>query len=118
MSFCYSSEVDDAELCKVDELRERLIFKILMGIDNELTLLFNILTRFNNVNQVNKIFISTFISYLFVIHITLINSSSLIDYKELKVVHYHLYKKINFPRNCYIISHIKICRDNYVKVKN
>ncbi|XP_033307981.1 uncharacterized protein LOC117209743 isoform X1 [Bombus bifarius] len=46
-----SSEVDDAELCKVDELRERLIFKILMGIDNELTLLFNILTRFNNVNQ-------------------------------------------------------------------
>ncbi|XP_033307982.1 uncharacterized protein LOC117209743 isoform X2 [Bombus bifarius] len=45
------SEVDDAELCKVDELRERLIFKILMGIDNELTLLFNILTRFNNVNQ-------------------------------------------------------------------
>nr|XP_033193831.1 uncharacterized protein LOC117158728 isoform X1 [Bombus vancouverensis nearcticus] len=46
-----SSEVDDAELCKVNELRERLIFKILMGIDNELTLLFNILTRFNNVNQ-------------------------------------------------------------------
>ncbi|XP_033352619.1 uncharacterized protein LOC117235059 isoform X1 [Bombus vosnesenskii] len=46
-----SSEVDDAELCKVDELRERLIFKILMGIDNELTLLFNILTRFNNINQ-------------------------------------------------------------------
>ncbi|XP_050479105.1 uncharacterized protein LOC126868012 isoform X2 [Bombus huntii] len=45
------SEVDDAELCKVDELRERLIFKILMGIDNELTLLFNILTRFNNINQ-------------------------------------------------------------------
>nr|XP_033193833.1 uncharacterized protein LOC117158728 isoform X2 [Bombus vancouverensis nearcticus] len=45
------SEVDDAELCKVNELRERLIFKILMGIDNELTLLFNILTRFNNVNQ-------------------------------------------------------------------
>ncbi|XP_033193831.2 uncharacterized protein LOC117158728 isoform X1 [Bombus vancouverensis nearcticus] len=46
-----SSEVDDTELCKVNELRERLIFKILMGIDNELTLLFNILTRFNNVNQ-------------------------------------------------------------------
>ena len=46
-----SSEVDDAELCKVNELRERLIFKILMGIDDELTLLFNILMRFNNINQ-------------------------------------------------------------------
>ncbi|XP_043585372.1 uncharacterized protein LOC122569002 isoform X2 [Bombus pyrosoma] len=45
------SEVDDAELCKIDELRERLIYKILMGIDNELTLLFNILMRFNNINQ-------------------------------------------------------------------
>ncbi|XP_003492989.1 uncharacterized protein LOC100743717 isoform X1 [Bombus impatiens] len=51
LRFVISSEVDDAELCKVDELRERLIFKILMGIDNELTLLFNILTRFNNINQ-------------------------------------------------------------------
>lgn len=46
-----SNEVDDAELCKIDELRERLIFKILMGIDSELELLLNILTQFNNINQ-------------------------------------------------------------------
>ncbi|KOX77451.1 hypothetical protein WN51_09775 [Melipona quadrifasciata] len=46
-----SNEIDNAELCKIDELRERLIFKILMGIDNELRLLFDILMRFNNINQ-------------------------------------------------------------------
>lgn len=63
MSFCYSNEVDDAELCKIDELRERLIFKILMGIDSELELLLNILTQFNNINQVNRIIILIFHSY-------------------------------------------------------
>ncbi|CAD1468239.1 unnamed protein product, partial [Heterotrigona itama] len=46
-----SNEIDNAELCKMDELRERLIFKILMGIDSELRLLFDILMRFNNINQ-------------------------------------------------------------------
>ncbi|KOC64512.1 hypothetical protein WH47_01096 [Habropoda laboriosa] len=46
-----SEEVNDAELCKIDELRERLIFKILMGIDDELGLLLDILMRFNNTNQ-------------------------------------------------------------------
>ncbi|XP_003702011.1 uncharacterized protein LOC100878666 [Megachile rotundata] len=46
-----SKEVDDAELCEMDEVRERLIFKILMGINNELELIMDILTRFNNVNQ-------------------------------------------------------------------
>ncbi|CAK9833254.1 hypothetical protein ANTRET_LOCUS9969 [Anthophora retusa] len=46
-----SEEVNDAELCKIDELHERLIFKILMGIDDELGLLSGILTRFNNANQ-------------------------------------------------------------------
>ncbi|KAF3427845.1 hypothetical protein E2986_01267 [Frieseomelitta varia] len=51
VSFCCSNEIDNAELCKIDELRERLIFKILMGIDNELRLLFDILMRFNNINQ-------------------------------------------------------------------
>ncbi|CAK9803945.1 hypothetical protein ANTPLA_LOCUS3880 [Anthophora plagiata] len=46
-----SEEVNDAELCKIDELYERLIFKILMGVDDELGLLSGILTRFNNANQ-------------------------------------------------------------------
>ncbi|CAL7935194.1 unnamed protein product [Xylocopa violacea] len=46
-----SKEVNDAELCKIDELYERLIFKILMGIDNELALLLDILARFNSINQ-------------------------------------------------------------------
>ena len=46
-----SKEVNDAELCKMDEVHERLIFKILMGINNELVLIFDILTRFNNINQ-------------------------------------------------------------------
>lgn len=46
-----SKEVDDAELCKMEEVRERLIFKILMGINNELELIMDILTRFNNINQ-------------------------------------------------------------------
>lgn len=61
MSFCYSKEVNDAELCKMDEVHERLIFKILMGIDNELVLIFDILTRFNNINQVHKMFLLTFL---------------------------------------------------------
>ncbi|XP_017887557.1 uncharacterized protein LOC108629420 [Ceratina calcarata] len=46
-----SEGVTDAELCKIDEVYERLIFKILMGIDSELGLLLNILTLFNNINQ-------------------------------------------------------------------
>ncbi|XP_076749999.1 uncharacterized protein LOC143422907 [Xylocopa sonorina] len=46
-----SKEANDAELCKMDELYERLIFKILLGIDNELALLLDILARFNGINQ-------------------------------------------------------------------
>ncbi|KZC12142.1 PREDICTED: uncharacterized protein LOC107190259 [Dufourea novaeangliae] len=46
-----SKEVNNAELCKIDGVYERLIYKILMGIDNELTLLLDVLKRFNNANQ-------------------------------------------------------------------
>lgn len=46
-----SQEVTDAELCKIDQVYERLIFKILMGIDSELASILKILTVFNNVNQ-------------------------------------------------------------------
>lgn len=41
----------DAELCKVEDLRDRLIFKIRMGIEREMTLLLDICARFNNANQ-------------------------------------------------------------------
>ncbi|XP_076243418.1 uncharacterized protein LOC143184815 isoform X1 [Calliopsis andreniformis] len=44
-------EINDAELCKMDELYEKLIYKILMGINNELVLLLDISTRFHNINQ-------------------------------------------------------------------
>ncbi|KAG7187841.1 hypothetical protein KM043_016877 [Ampulex compressa] len=44
-------EVDDAELCKIENLREKLIFKILMGLDGEVVLILDIITRFNNANQ-------------------------------------------------------------------
>ena len=46
-----SKEVGNAELCEIDELYDRLIYKILMGINNEIALLLDISTRFNNVNQ-------------------------------------------------------------------
>lgn len=52
MSLCYSEEAANADLCKMEEVHEKLIYKILMGIDNEITMLLDISTRFKNVNQV------------------------------------------------------------------
>ncbi|XP_033328902.2 uncharacterized protein LOC117221793 [Megalopta genalis] len=46
-----SEGVDNAIFCNTDETHGRLIYKILLGIDNEITLLLDISTRFNNVNQ-------------------------------------------------------------------
>ncbi|XP_053994410.1 uncharacterized protein LOC128884797 [Hylaeus volcanicus] len=46
-----SKEVNDADFCKRTELYERLIYKIMMGIDNEIVLMSDISTRFNNVTQ-------------------------------------------------------------------
>lgn len=63
MTLYYSKEVGNAELCEIDELYDRLIYKILMGIDNEIALLSDISTRFNNVNQVNKFFFKRIYSF-------------------------------------------------------
>ncbi|XP_043251814.1 uncharacterized protein LOC122397051 [Colletes gigas] len=46
-----SEDVRDGDLYKIDELRERLIYKILMGIDGELLVLLDILKPFNNITQ-------------------------------------------------------------------
>ncbi|XP_003427668.1 uncharacterized protein LOC100678010 [Nasonia vitripennis] len=46
-----SSEVDNAELCKVEGLRERLIFKIHAGIENEVACIQEAVTRLNNNSQ-------------------------------------------------------------------
>ncbi|XP_076657746.1 uncharacterized protein LOC143361917 [Halictus rubicundus] len=46
-----SEGADNAEICKTDEIHGRLIYKILLGIDNEIALLLDITTRFHNVNQ-------------------------------------------------------------------
>ncbi|XP_014219840.1 uncharacterized protein LOC106647815 [Copidosoma floridanum] len=46
-----SSEVDNAELCKVEGLRERLIFKIHAGIEDEVERICEALIHFKNYNQ-------------------------------------------------------------------
>ncbi|XP_072746794.1 uncharacterized protein [Anoplolepis gracilipes] len=43
--------VDETENSVDGETRERLIFKILMGLEDEVTLLLDILTQFNDANQ-------------------------------------------------------------------
>ncbi|XP_023290635.1 uncharacterized protein LOC105697430 isoform X2 [Orussus abietinus] len=46
-----SQEVDNAELCQVGNLRDRLVYQIRMGIENEIVLLQEIVTRMNTANQ-------------------------------------------------------------------
>ncbi|XP_076279476.1 uncharacterized protein LOC143208702 [Lasioglossum baleicum] len=46
-----SEGVDNADFCKTDEIHGRLIYKILIGIDNEIALLLDISNRFNHANQ-------------------------------------------------------------------
>ncbi|XP_078048999.1 uncharacterized protein LOC144476206 [Augochlora pura] len=46
-----SEGVDNTVICQTEEIYGRLIYKILLGIDNEITLLLDISSRFNNVNQ-------------------------------------------------------------------
>ncbi|XP_058801180.1 uncharacterized protein LOC131669962 [Phymastichus coffea] len=46
-----SSEVDNAELCKVEELRERLVAKILAGIEDEVALVHEAIAKLNNYSQ-------------------------------------------------------------------
>lgn len=48
---CFHSE-EDAEDSVDKETRERLIFKILMGLGEEIALLSDILTQLNDANQV------------------------------------------------------------------
>ena len=50
-----SEKIDGAENSIDQETRERLIFKILMGLEEEIALLSNILTQFNDINQVGEI---------------------------------------------------------------
>lgn len=57
---CCSVNIDETENSMDAETRERLIFKILMGLEDEIALLLNILTQFNDANQV---WISLSISY-------------------------------------------------------
>ncbi|KYN39260.1 hypothetical protein ALC56_06337 [Trachymyrmex septentrionalis] len=46
-----NEKIDGAENSIDQETRERLIFKILMGLEEEIALLSNILTQFNDINQ-------------------------------------------------------------------
>ncbi|XP_015609946.1 uncharacterized protein LOC107274901 [Cephus cinctus] len=46
-----SKEVDNAEICSVDGLREKLIFKINMGIEDEIALVLDVVSQLNNANQ-------------------------------------------------------------------
>jgi len=49
-----SEKIDGAENSIDQETRERLIFKVLMGLEEEIALLSNILMQFNDINQVGK----------------------------------------------------------------
>ncbi|XP_066591522.1 uncharacterized protein [Prorops nasuta] len=44
-------ENDKTEICQIENLREKLIFKILMGLEDEMSLILEILNKFNNANQ-------------------------------------------------------------------
>ncbi|XP_029663763.1 uncharacterized protein LOC115235852 [Formica exsecta] len=44
-------KINETENSVDEETRERLIFKILMGLEDEITLLLDILTQFNDANQ-------------------------------------------------------------------
>ncbi|KYQ60119.1 hypothetical protein ALC60_00525 [Trachymyrmex zeteki] len=46
-----NEKIDGAEDSIDQEMRERLIFKILMGLEEEIAFLLNILTQFNDANQ-------------------------------------------------------------------
>ncbi|KAL2725655.1 uncharacterized protein V1478_008328 [Vespula squamosa] len=46
-----SKDVDNEEICMIDHAREKLIFNIFMGIENEISLLSDILHRLNNAIQ-------------------------------------------------------------------
>lgn len=49
---CCSVNIDETENSMDAETRERLMFKILMSLEDEIALLLDILTQFNDANQV------------------------------------------------------------------
>ncbi|XP_047370713.1 uncharacterized protein LOC124957659 isoform X3 [Vespa velutina] len=51
VAFFYSEDVDNEEICMIDYAREKLIFKIFIGIENEISLLQDILQRLNDAIQ-------------------------------------------------------------------
>ncbi|KAI4501708.1 hypothetical protein M0802_003043 [Mischocyttarus mexicanus] len=46
-----SKDVDNEGICMIDNAREKLIFKIFMGIENEISLLFDLLKSFKHAFQ-------------------------------------------------------------------
>lgn len=48
----YSEKIDGTEDVVCEETRGRLIFQILMSLEDKMSLLFNILTQFNYAKQV------------------------------------------------------------------
>nr|KAF7434551.1 hypothetical protein H0235_002742 [Vespula pensylvanica] len=51
LRFVSSKDVDSEEICMIDYAREKLIFKIFMGIENEISLLSDMLQRLNDAIQ-------------------------------------------------------------------
>lgn len=63
--FSFSSrEVDDAELCRLEGVRDKLVCKIILGIEDEITLILNELRSMKNLVEVDIFLIKNYLHFI------------------------------------------------------